>query len=126
MTHPIDERRRRLGLTTRLDAKVRASVLIPGRISGGIAKSERPPQYREPGDEEQLRLERQRYEARMRSRRGEPAEEYRSPDEIAAQVCDAIRAERFYILTHAKRTKEQVSERADAILGDGLPVVFHG
>ena len=62
----------------------------------------------------------------MGSRKGGPAEEYRSPDEIAAKVCDASRAERFYILTHAERTKEQVSERTDAILGDGLPVVFHG
>ena len=33
-------------------AKVRASLLVPGRIAGGIAKSERPAEYREPGDEE--------------------------------------------------------------------------
>ena len=107
-------------------AKVRASLLVPGRIAGGIAKSERPAEYREPGDEERVELERERYEARMRARRSEPEDEYRTPEEIADLVCEAIREERFYVLTHPQRTVEQVRRRSAAIASGGPPVLFHG
>ncbi len=110
----------------RANAGVRASLLVPGRIAGGIASSERPAEYREPGDEERIRRERQRYERRLRDREGEPDEGYRTPDEIAALVCDAIRAERFYVLTHPELTGGQVRARADAIAGDGPPPLFRG
>ena len=106
--------------------RVRASLLVPGRIAGGIARSERPRAYREAGDEERVRLERERYEARMTQRATEPVGDHRSPEEIAELVCDAIRAERFYVLIHPERTKDQLSHRTEAILADGEPVVFHG
>ena len=110
----------------RANAGVRASLLVPGRIAGGIARSERPAQYREPGDDERIRLERQRYERRMRDRGSEPAEGYRTPDEIATLVCDAIRAERFYVLTHPEHTRQQVRARAEAMEADQAPHLFHG
>lgn len=106
--------------------KVRASLLIPGRISGGIAKSERPAEYREPGDEERLRLERERYEVRMRDRQSEPEDDYRTPGEIAELVCDAIRKERFYVLTQPDKAVEQVRRRTEAIASGGEPVLFRG
>ena len=107
-------------------SKVRASLLIPGRISGGIAKSERPAEYREPGDEERVALERERYEARMRDRQAEPGDEYRTPQEIAELVCEAIREERFYVLTQPEKAIEQVRRRTEAIASGGQPVLFSG
>lgn len=107
-------------------ARLRASLLVPGRIAGGIAKSERPAEYREPGDEERLELERERYEARMRARGSEPDDEHRTPGEIAAQVCEAIREERFYVLTHPERTIDQLRSRVEAIASGEQPVLFRG
>jgi NAD(P)-dependent dehydrogenase (short-subunit alcohol dehydrogenase family) len=109
-----------------IGAKVRASVLVPGRIAGGIAKSQRPPRYRLPGDEQRIEEERRRYEARLKEREAEPADEFAAPDAIADQVCDAIRSERFYILTHRGPTARQVRARAEAIASDGVPPLFHG
>lgn len=106
--------------------QVRTSLLIPGRISGGIAKSERPPEYREPGDEQLLQRERERYEARLTARSSESSEEYRTPDEIAKLVCEAVREERFYVLTHPEQTIKQVQQRADTIANNGAPIEFHG
>ncbi len=105
---------------------VRASLLIPGRISGGIAKSERPAEYREPGDEERVALERERYEARMRDRQAEPEGEYRTPGEIADLVCAAIREQRFYVLTQPEKAIGQVRRRTEAIASGGEPVLFSG
>lgn len=107
-------------------AKVRASLLLPGRIAGGIARSARPAEYREPGDEERLRIERERYEARMRDRRSEPEDEYRTPEEIAALVCEAIREERFYVLTQPEKALAQVRRRTEAIASGGEPPPFSG
>lgn len=55
-----------------------------------------------------------------------PDEGYRTPDEITALVCDAIRAERFYVLTHPDHTREQVRARAEAIEADEAPPLFRG
>ena len=107
-------------------AKVRASLLLPGRIAGGIARSARPAEYREPGDEERLRIERERYDARMRDRRSEPEDEYRTPEEIAALVCEAIREERFYVLTQPEKALAQVRRRTEAIASGGEPPPFSG
>ncbi|MYA20759.1 MAG: SDR family NAD(P)-dependent oxidoreductase [Chloroflexi bacterium] len=111
---------------TSAGARVRASLLLPGRIAGGIARSERPAEYREPGDEERLRLERERYEARIRDRQAEPDDEYRTPEEIAELVCTAIREERFYVLTQPAKAVAQVRRRTEAIASGGEPVLFSG
>ena len=62
----------------------------------------------------------------MQSRRSEPEDEYRTPEQIAELVCEAIREERFYVLTHPQRTVEQVRRRSAAIASGGPPVLFHG
>jgi NAD(P)-dependent dehydrogenase (short-subunit alcohol dehydrogenase family) len=46
------------------------------------------------------------------------------PDDVAAQVVDAIRAGRFWILTHAT-TVESARKRWDAIAGGGQPVFWN-
>ncbi len=44
-----------------------------------------------------------------------------SADQVAGNVFDAMRAGRFYILTHPTGTKVQVEKRMQAILNDGAP-----
>lgn len=43
-----------------------------------------------------------------------------SPAEVADQVCTAVKAKRFYILTHDS-SRESIKARFDAILADGTP-----
>jgi NAD(P)-dependent dehydrogenase (short-subunit alcohol dehydrogenase family) len=46
------------------------------------------------------------------------------PDDVAAQVVDAIRTGRFWVLTHAT-TVEAARQRWDAIASDGQPVFWN-
>jgi NAD(P)-dependent dehydrogenase (short-subunit alcohol dehydrogenase family) len=43
------------------------------------------------------------------------------PARVAGAVFDAIREQRFYILTHPEGSKEQIEKRMRAILDDGVP-----
>jgi hypothetical protein len=43
------------------------------------------------------------------------------PAEVAAIVVDAVRADRFYVLTHPEMIKPHVEERLRAVLQDGEP-----
>jgi NAD(P)-dependent dehydrogenase (short-subunit alcohol dehydrogenase family) len=46
------------------------------------------------------------------------------PGDVAAQVTDAIRTGRFWVLTHAT-TVDSARKRWDAIAGDGQPVIWN-
>jgi hypothetical protein len=43
-----------------------------------------------------------------------------APSEVARQVVEAIRDERFYVLTHPEHN-EQIRARVDAVVGGGAP-----
>ncbi len=96
------------------DAPVRASVLCPGLVRTNITESERnrPEALRNPGppraDRAQDRV------------RDEMARTGIAPGEVAAQVFEAIREQRFWILTHDD-FDQWVRRRADGILARTNP-----
>jgi NAD(P)-dependent dehydrogenase (short-subunit alcohol dehydrogenase family) len=100
-------------------AKLRASVLCPGMIATRITLSHRnrPPELQNPMDEETARrFAEQRRQAHARfTQFGMP------PARVADIVIDAIRAEKFYILTHPN-VKEGVRTRLEDILEERNPV----
>jgi NAD(P)-dependent dehydrogenase (short-subunit alcohol dehydrogenase family) len=105
-----------------IGAHVHVSVLLPGYVNTRIADAERnrPAQLsNDPGvpfgDREETIL------ARVRAGLAQGM----SPDDAAAIVFDAIRAEQFYIFTHAE-TKEWVREYIDNLLAECNPPVYHG
>ena len=89
-------------------AKVKCSVLCPGAIATQIGSSDRnrPDELRnEAGVEEQRQAERERFAAERQQRIAEAERqglphEPMQPDGVAELVLDAIKQERFYILTH--------------------------
>ena len=88
----------------RAGSKLRASVLCPGRIRtpvqmGGYQRARQPRSAEQLDDQGRRML----------------------PTEVGDLVVDAIREERFYILTHPAATKERVRSRADDLLLDRLP-----
>jgi NAD(P)-dependent dehydrogenase (short-subunit alcohol dehydrogenase family) len=101
-----------------IESKVGASVFCPGMIATRIIESERnrPADLRDELDE-QLRTE-------IAARRGESQANFlengMSPDEVGDIVFEAIRDDRFYILTHPA-IKERVETRMRDILEDRSP-----
>ena len=96
--------------------KVRCSVLCPAYVPTGIADSERnrPAHLRDdrPKSEEDLRREEGLRHAVESGRI--------SAEQVADAVLDAIRDERFYILTH-QRIKPAIETRMQDILLERLP-----
>ena len=96
--------------------KVRCSVLCPAYVPTGIADSERnrPEHLRSdrPISEEDTRREENLRHAVESGRI--------SADQVAETVLDAVRNERFYILTH-QRIKPAIETRMQDILLDRLP-----
>lgn len=93
-----------------------ASVLCPGMIATNIISADRnrPDELRdERPDAEALAARRAETEARFHA-------EGMSPDEVGAIVLEAIRDERFYILTHPQ-IRERVEVRMRDILEDRSP-----
>ncbi|MGI9293878.1 MAG: hypothetical protein ACR2PS_07830 [Pseudomonadales bacterium] len=43
-------------------------------------------------------------------------------EQVAEKVFDAVENGKFYVLSHEKGTKEQVMQRMDQILNDGVPM----
>ena len=88
----------------RAGSKLKASVLCPGRVRTPLRMGgyERPrvPRSDEEADDEGRKL---------------------LPTAVGDLVLDAIREERFYVLTHPEAIKERVRSRADDILLDRLP-----
>ncbi|GAA0942896.1 SDR family NAD(P)-dependent oxidoreductase [Actinocorallia libanotica] len=94
-------------------SKLRASALCPGGVTTRIHESERVRPAglaSEPGDDSAFMLEMIRT----------TVENGISPEEVAAQVVDAVRSGRFLVLTHPAYT-EGLSEQAEALISGGLP-----
>lgn len=97
-------------------APIGASVLCPGMIATHIISAERnrPSELRdEQAADDELLAMREQMESRFMAE-GMP------PDEVGAIVLEAIRDERFYILTHPQ-IKERVEVRMRDILEDRPP-----
>ena len=88
----------------RAGSKLRASVLCPGRVRTPM----RMGGYRRP------RAPRDEAAAEDEGRRLPPAA-------VGGLVLDAIREERFYVLTHPEATRARVRSRADDLLLDRAP-----
>jgi len=97
------------------DARIGVSVLCPGLIATRIIESDRnrPPDLRNPGQPDPELLAR-RAVSIERWQQGMP------PDEVADIVMEAIKEDRFYILTHPEY-KERVEARVRSILDDLPP-----
>jgi len=98
-------------------AKVRCSVVCPAYFPSGIADSERvrPAELAEPGRAKsaaQRALEENLRQAVMAGKL--------SADDVAAAVLDAVRDERFYVLTHP-RIKPAIEWRMRDILDERTP-----
>ncbi len=92
-------------------AKVKVSVLCPAYVHTRLCDSERnrPIEVKLSADDEAMREEfRQAFEAGM------------SPSRVADHVFDAIRDEKFYILTHPE-SKRNVQIRMEGILQERSP-----
>jgi NAD(P)-dependent dehydrogenase (short-subunit alcohol dehydrogenase family) len=98
-------------------AALGVSVLCPGMVATRIVSADRnrPPHLRDAGVEvapeivEQRRTMQERFLAS-----GMP------PAEVAGMVVDAIRADRFYVLTHPRMIRRHIRARLQAVL-DGAP-----
>jgi NAD(P)-dependent dehydrogenase (short-subunit alcohol dehydrogenase family) len=100
---------RELALT---GSKVRVSVLCPAVVNTRIGESERnrPVALRddaEGGSPAQMQAMEQAFRAMLATGL--------APDEVAAAVVEAVREERFYVLTH-EETKERVRSRMEDIV----------
>ena len=100
-------------------APIGVSVLCPGMIATNIIGSgrNRPAELQNEaappaGPEAEQRM---RFVADLFAREGMP------PAEVADLVHDAIRSDRFYVLTHPEAEKETVRARLEAILGEESP-----
>lgn len=88
----------------RAGSKLHASVLCPGRVRTPVRM----------GGYNRSRVARTEEESDAEGRK-------MLPSEVGALVLNAIREERFYVLTHPEAIKERVRSRADDILLDRLP-----
>ena len=95
-------------------SSVRVSVLCPGFVQTRIAESDRnrPEHLRNPVEPELSEVGRELMKQIVAS--GLP------PDEVARQVVDAVKHERFYVLPHPEM-KSLVRTRMDDILEDRSP-----
>jgi NAD(P)-dependent dehydrogenase (short-subunit alcohol dehydrogenase family) len=99
-------------------AKVKVSVLCPAVVNTRIGESERnrPEALREEGSAGVPSQQMQAMEQAFRSLLATGL----APAEVAAHVIEAVREERFYILTH-EETRERVRARMEDILESGNP-----
>jgi short-subunit dehydrogenase len=106
-----------LDLTFGAGAVVKVSVLCPSWVKTRIADSarNRPPSPSHPSPVEGDPRD-QMLQSMIRS----SIEGGMDPDEVAGQVVDAIRAERFWVLTHPDSDKA-VERRTRGIVGGGTP-----
>ncbi|MBY0400936.1 SDR family NAD(P)-dependent oxidoreductase [Myxococcota bacterium] len=90
---------------------IRVSVLCPGSVTTSVMESERnrPPAF---GNEARTAVAEQ---VRLMIRDGLSGPDGKSPEQVAARVLDAIRHDRFWILTHAS-TRAALEARFAAIL----------
>lgn len=100
-------------------SSLRCSVLCPGMIATRITESGR----NRPGalQNEQDAATRRQMEDQSRAVTAIFQERGMPPAQVGDIVVEAIRAERFYILTHPDAVKGQVRARMEAILDEGDP-----
>jgi NAD(P)-dependent dehydrogenase (short-subunit alcohol dehydrogenase family) len=102
-------------------SKVKVSVLCPAVVRTRIGEAERnrPESLRDAAGAgvpaQQMQAMEQAFRAQLAT--GQP------PEEVAGAVLDAIRDERFYIITH-EPTKGQVSARLNDIVGGQNPTLL--
>jgi len=101
---------------------IRVSVLCPGFVSTRILDSERnrPERFASTNEPEAT----PQREAVMQAVRGMLAAGMQPPD-VAERVFEAVRDERFYILTHPE-LNERIRQRMEAILSGGNPPPSEG
>ncbi len=100
------------------EAPIGVSVLCPGMIATRIitADRNRPAHLRNPGDARTPeRIARREMLQERFLEVGMP------PAEVAGMVVDAVRHDRFYVLTHPETIKPQAEARLQAILADEPP-----
>jgi NAD(P)-dependent dehydrogenase (short-subunit alcohol dehydrogenase family) len=99
-------------------SKVGVSVLCPSWTRTNISTADRnlPERFAYAVDTDRM-AEIAEYKARRRQLRETAAD----PADVADQVCDAVRADRFYILTHPT-SHERFAERARRIVAGDDPV----
>jgi len=99
-------------------AKVGVSVLCPGMVATHIVTSDRnrPAHLRNEGREVAAEMAERRQVMQDRF-----LEAGMPPGEVAEMVVDAIRTDRFYVLTHPEMIKPQVEARMRAILDEQPP-----
>jgi NAD(P)-dependent dehydrogenase (short-subunit alcohol dehydrogenase family) len=99
-------------------SKVGVSVLCPSWTRTNISTADRnlPERFAYAIDTDRM-AEIAEYKARRRQLRETAAD----PADVADQVCDAVRADRFYILTHPT-SRERFAERARRIVAGDDPV----
>jgi NAD(P)-dependent dehydrogenase (short-subunit alcohol dehydrogenase family) len=102
------------------DSKVKVSVLCPGAVNTPVAEAARRRHVEMedvPGERKMAQKDEQLIERLRRSfKEGMP------PKEVADKVFDAIRGERFYILTHPEE-KVRVQRRMEGILQEKNPTL---
>ena len=101
------------------DSKLKVSVLCPGMVKTGILESDRnrPEELRNAPGEREKSLEDEQQIKRWRQRM-----QRMDPPEVADKVFDAIRDEKFYILTHPER-KDDIRRRMEDILEERNPTL---
>ena len=101
-------------------AQVGVSVLCPSWVRTNISTSQRnqPEAYMYEMSPEQLAIQAS-YKARRKEQSG--GQTALEPSAVAAQVTDAIEADRFYVITHAD-SYENIEERFSRILAGRNPV----
>ena len=99
-------------------APIGVSVLCPGLIATNIISSgrNRPSELQNEGVAASPEMQQ-----RMQMMQKHFWENGMPPSEVASIVFDAIRSERFYVLTHPEQEKETVLARFEAILGEEAP-----
>ncbi len=101
------------------NSKIGVSVLCPGFVNTRITESERnrPDALKNPPGKA---VQNDEYEARVK-KSSEAVKSGMSPEQVADAVFDAIRNEKFYILTHPE-FNEKIRIRTESILAGSDPV----
>jgi NAD(P)-dependent dehydrogenase (short-subunit alcohol dehydrogenase family) len=104
-----------------MGAKLSASVLCPGLIKTAILDSERnrPPEFGPPTDLSAQRPELQQFSAMFTAALGQGYE----PEEVARQVFEAVRDDRFYIFPAQQNVLESVATRMTDIMEQRNPTL---
>src|SRR5688572_29680049 len=104
-----------------MGAKLSASVLCPGLIKTAILDSERnrPPEYGPPTDLSAQRPELQQFSAMFTTALSQGYE----PEEVARQVFEAVRDDRFYIFPAQQNVLESVATRMTDIMEQRNPTL---